>query len=712
MGAWAKVVALAVGLTILVAPAGSGSADSFTWGYGYARRRETAAPLGQVTALPEAARFGMGVPFVVPLPGRSQSSPVVVGGRFWLWTYWHGGRAGALWTGTLKDGQGGTASAVPLPGTRQGVWTALPGERFDMPADAAVSPDGRWVAFAAGGRLYWWPTSDPSAAAVARITGPSPLAAESTSPVFIPVGPAVARSGWEVCDGNWDGGFACFAVSRDRTVAPYPTAGYQVTWTDAADAGGFAPITSSAAYGGPRGDVYFGVASAADPRVVSLNPRTGAYHMLGSGQVGAPVGAAVAVTGHGVYAADTMGRVYRFSVVSGAMTAKGPSVDGVPTIASPAVGQHAVYALEDGYRRLAVLARGSLRPLAPAAVLAGAASAVTVVPVGGGAPSQLVYAQEGGGVDLAVRDSRLGMVALGSWPGAPEGRGYRWTAAVVVGQSVLLWSDGAAQAWRGRAAEARSPAGLVGRGGLQVYALVPRLSAWVAPGVVTANGAATTLWVLTAVGAQPTATAGGYSLDLRPGGGGVVCPIWIRQRVGPSYGAFPWGPAGGSGPPGGCGPFSGSLAVLDRLAAAASLRPHPHYSGLTPAQWQGAGVGYEVWRAPVPAGVGAGLLPIDIQARLLGGGAARTVVWLRTACAPGWLPVVDGRCAVVGPSGASQVEAGCASGGIPGILCTSFGPWLTDGRDVGCYGSWWHWVRRVPASGCVTAEGPRQGTRG
>ena len=698
-----------LGLVVLAATAIPAMAASLTWGYGYTRRRETAAPLGQVTALSSVASLGMGVPFVVPLPGRSQSTPVVVGGRFWLWTYWHRDQEGALWTGTLKDGTAGTAESVPLPGTHQGIWNALPGERFDMPADASLSPDGRWAAFAAGGRLYWWPTADPGAAVVARITGPSPLAAESSSPLFVPVGRSLALSGWEVCDGNWDGGFACFAASRDRRMAPYPVAGYQVTWTDAADSGGFAPITSSAAYGGPRRLVYFGVASAADPRVVSLNPRTGRYRIMGSGQIRAPVAAAVAVTANGVYTEDSMGRVYRFAGESGALTAEGPVVDGTPTLASPAVGQHAVYALEGGYHRLSILSRGRLRPLARAPDLAGTASAVTVVPVGGGAPSQLVYAQEGGGVDLAARAPRVGIVALGSWPGASAGRGYHWTAAVVVGQLVVLWSDGAAAAWRGRAAEAGSPPGLAGQGGLQVYTLVPRVSAWVTPREVTPGGRPATLWMLTAVGVHASALVGGHALVLHPARGGTACPLRIRSQVGSDYGAFPWGPAGGSGPAAGCGPFAGASAALERLAVNAASKEHPRFDGLSPVQWQEAGVGYQVWRASVPAGSGVGFHAVEVRARLRDGRAAQARVWLHTVCAAGYVPLVGGHCGAVAAVGAARMETECTTRRGLGLLCGAFGPWLTDGRDVGCYGSWWRWVRRTPASGCRVSASVRLG---
>lgn len=297
------------------------SADSYTWGYGFQRQRGTEAPVAQDAAGVPELDVSTALPFIVPLPGKSQSTPVIVGDTWYEWTYWDNGQKGALWTGHL-DQQNGTSSGgspITLPGQKASVIVALPGERLDDPSDAAVSPNGDWVAIGAGKTLYWWPTRDPSAGASAVVAGPNNTSANSTSPTFVP--DSASPSGWDVCDGNWDGGFGCFFADRGDGHQQLANAGYQASWTTPADADGYTAITSSAAYGGPLHDLYFGVASAHDPRVVALNPQSGAFYTMdGGGRVQAPIWASVALDGNDVYATDVNGSAYLFDASSGDLT--------------------------------------------------------------------------------------------------------------------------------------------------------------------------------------------------------------------------------------------------------------------------------------------------------------------------------------------------------------------------------------------------------
>jgi hypothetical protein len=693
------------------------AAASYTWGYGYARQRVAAAGPGGLAA--PGGPAGQEPPFVVPLPGRSQSTPVVVGGRWYLWTYWDGGLRGALWTGTLGAGTGASrAVAVALPGQPGPVVAVAAGgaQTLAEPSDAAVSPDGRWVAFGAGDRLYWWPAGDAAAGTWAEIAGPGAVEANSTSPTF--VRDARAPGGWDVCDGNWDGGFACFPVGGGGL--PVPSATYQVQWSDPADGDGYTAITSSAAYGGAR-DLYFGVASAHDPRVVALDAATGAYRVLGGGgAIGAPVSAAVALAGPDLYATDAAGAAYRFDAASGRLLAAyRPAAAGVD-IASPAVGGGSLYVLGSDRRELLRLDATTLRVLdaAPADPAGLPASAPTVAAVPG-APDEALYATAGGDIRVVVPAGDGAFSRLAALPGAPGGSSYNYTAAVLDGPRVLLWSDGAAAGWAGRAEEAGPPRGAwpPSRGGLQIYALAPRLTALVSPDPATVGGVPGLLTVLAPPGAAVTAAGAPWGpIALSPvAPSGAPCP---GPRV-PGLGRF----AGSGGAEAGCGALSASYATL-AAAAARPGGPHPAFAGDPPAAWLAAGAAFVAWQAPLRLPVAAGAFAIDVTAQTGTGGTAAATVWLTTACPPGVAPDAGGGCTVPvatapNPWAAAGVPAPppddrCPPDLVPGragwtteeyqLLCAPLRPWLVDPGVLACAPVPW----AAPAEGgCAAGEAPR-----
>ena len=704
------------------------SASSYTWGYTFQRDRATVAPVAQDAANVPELDVNTAVPFIVPLPGYSQSSPVIVGGTWYEWTYWNGGQKGALWTGLLDQSSGTSSSGTPitLPGQSGAMVTARPTERLNEPSDAAVSPDGKWVAFSAGKELYWWPAGDPSAGAFAQITGPSYTSANSTSPTFVP--DSSAPSGWDVCDGNWNGGFACFQVAKGNGAPPPPTVTYLATYTTPADGDGYTAITSSAAYGGPLHDLYFGVASAYDPRVMALNPQSGAFYAMdgrGSGhRVQAPIWASVALDGNSVYATDVNGSAYLFNATTGDLVHEMISYSSSANIVSPAVSGNSLYLVVSAYGLIFRLNRHTLRyaNFAPARLdSVTQASAITVVR-DQGLPPELFYATVDGGVSIAVpgpagQSAAAGQYTIrqiGAWTGAPAGGTYNWTAAVVDGRDVMLWSDGAATTWQQQnAPEATPPPGFGAvQGGIQIYHLLPRLTALVTPTLLTVRQGTAYLDILAAPGSTVAASGGPWGqFKVRPKtGGAAACPAALSAQQGPNFGVFPQqGTAQSVGPLAGCGPFSQLSGVLTQYAQSYGGGRYPAYAGLLPASWQAAGVGYTAWQAALPAPSTEGAFPITVTATLPDGNSSSEQVWLGTACTAGWGADTSGACTInVTPVhnawGNKFSPAGdkCPPDVAPGVntmtqqefnlLCMPLVPWLTDQNVINCYGTWWNWI--------------------
>lgn len=708
---WRGLGALALVLLISGGPGAAARAASLTWGYNFQRDRVASAPIAS-EAVPRSA--GGTIASVVPLYGQSQSTPVVYRRHWYEWTYWdeRGDARGALWTGTLSEVGGSTrATPITLPGQSAAVLSAVAGEVFAQPSDAAISPGGAWVAFSAGKYLYWWPRRDPRAGARVLLVGPEDTAANSTSPTFVP-DPHVA-SGWAVCDGNWDGAFDCFAIAA----GPYHPAlsWYLVTMTVRADGDGYTPITSSAAYDPATGDVFFGVASWHDPRVIQMDPLTGVFRVLDgrgcpcAGVVEAPVSSAVAVAGGAVFASDSSGNVYRFAAVSGRVTAVyRPAAGGGVDIVSPAVAHHVVYMLENGYRQVVALDADTLQPLGSWSVGAGQAeaSAVTVAE-DASVPDELVYGQESGGVGVAIPECRLvvglavgscadtagaGWSWLGQWPGAPtDGAGYDFTAPVVDGPDVLLWSDTATSYWLsrgdGRAVVAPPAGDPLARtpGGMQVYQWHLRLSAFISadpPGtgppsaVAVVGRTAPRVYLLQPPGARATVTwfapgaAVGESVVLRAAGRRqtTTSACQMGGSPAPGLGAFP-SPVG-PWPTAGCGPLSRDYAQLTNYASQQSGLARPGYGGTAPSAWRDAGAAFavSVGRLAVPTVIGA--YRVAVTSRLADGGVRRVTIWYEAGCPGGYGADLAGRCGVCLSTGqACCPRAGCtlcASGAVRG----------------------------------------------
>lgn len=731
---------LAVGLaaTFWVCSSLPAAADSYTWGYTFQRDRAAVAPVTADAADVPSFDANTALPSVVPLAGQSQSTPVVVGDTWYEWTYWDGGHKGALWTGEINRSNELISSGTPvtLPGRSAAVAVARPAERFDDPSDATVSPDGRWVAMSIGKELYWWPTGSPASGAFAEITGPSYTSANSTSPTFVP--DSSSPKGLDVCDGNWNGGFACFQLTSNDGFQPAAIVGYQVPWTTPADADGYTAITSSAAYGGPLNDLYFGVASAHDPRVVALNPQSGAFYVMdGGGRVAAPIWAAVALKGSDVYATDVTGTPYRFDALSGNLAAYQPFLNEGTNIVSPAVDDHYLYLVVAATHLIVRLDRKnlSLANLGPAGPSdATQASALTVVH-DPGAPTEVFYATQNGGVSIAVpgapgvfpgSQDQANLHRIGGWPGAPSGAAYNWTAAVVDGDAVLLWSDGATAVWKNTGAPmAAAPTGFANvTGGIQIYRLTPRLSAWISPVPALTGQGSAQLTVLAADGARVTATAPPWGhIDLQASASTTLppCPTSWTRGTPSNFGMFP-GEA--LGPPDGCGPLGDQMGAIAQWAQAHGGGYEPAFAGLLPAAWQSAGVGYRALQASLKVPSTVGTFSIHLTETMPDGDTTQEMVWLTTTCPVGLGADSSGRCSVdtqaapnpwqgQNPQNGPPPGDRCSAGVAPGVngmtqqefdlLCKPLVPWLTDQNTLDCYGSWWNWIaHRYVQQGCVT----------
>ncbi len=676
---------------------------SYTWGYDTTRDRVSTAPIGAEAAAVADDQLAGNSPVVVAVPGQSQSTPVVVHGRWYLWTYWDHGLCGTLWTGTVDAATGSASAASPvvLPGEGGPVVYAGPGERLDEPSDASISADGHWVALGVGGRLFWWPAGDPAAGGYGRVQGPDVLAANGTSPTW--VADPGTPSGWMVCDGNWDGGLDCFAAQRADGTAPEPLAVYQTTWS----AGGrdpAAPITSSAALGS-GGQIFFGVASASNARVMELALGSGAWKTLGgAAAVEAPVWSAVATRDGSVFASDVEGTLYRFAASSGVLLARVRSGAG-PVIMPPTVTSRVM--LLGSPERGAFFwyswsgAGGSGWLPVP---LAAGLSTPTVLTDHGQALDELLYAGRDGSVrlDALATAGAPTLRPLAGWaPSRPAGTAF--TAAVADGPLVLLWGDAAIAQWTGQGSGAGRLVGAPGgpwptaAGGLAVFGLVPRLTAWLVPATVPVRSGQAVLRVLAPTPSRPQAAwVGGGAIPLGPdAGAGPPCPTaWGAAAA---LGAFPG--TLGLGLPAGCGPESGGLQSLEQLLAAAAGRAHPDAAGTPPADWITAGARFQAWTGVVPAGGRPGPAALEVETRTADGRATRLEVWVDLVCPAGQVSGTEGSCApastgVVGPAqGCAGAVAFDLTARERSLLCGVLPSWATDRGVLSCYGSWWGWVR-------------------
>ena len=522
--------------TVLPAPPAAASA-AYSWGdYGgtYARTR--------VSALPASIPAGAGlytVPWVVPSPAptaRSQSTPVVVGGTIY-WFAFTSPTEGALYSSTFAGGEPGPAATLTT-------FTASTGpggtEEYNSPSDPSISPDGRWLAFAAGYHLYWWRVGDwcaassgpscPSGMRTIPYAPGSPAAFVSSAPTFV-ADPAPGSGGWAVCSGSGNGGFTCYAVkgagSFFPSSPPYTTAGSPIT------SSAVVVPASAASFGGDPA-VCFGIASFARPRIECVDPLGNARRTIGLGEIRAPVGSALAYAGGDLWATDQYGGAYAFVASSGALVGRNLSAamtGGGLSIAPPTVdlatGQ--VFTVADGYGTICSLqAAGGLAFWpggAPtscfnASQLQGASGQFT-------APTAT---QNGSGCDVVWDATNSGLVGASDLcsthppaqiHAAPDaGRsGHNFSAAVVgVGpgsQYLVMWADQAVAYYQNECGGCvwsnnpyahivtAPPAGAPG-GGLEVWMLAPPLDAWLVTDPAPAGQGGECVFAMTSLGSALT----------------------------------------------------------------------------------------------------------------------------------------------------------------------------------------------------------------
>ncbi len=401
----------------------------------------------------------------------------------------------------------------------------------------------------------------------------------------------------------------------------------------------------------------FGIASFDRPRIECVDPLGSAEKSIGQGEIGAPVGSALAYVGGDLWATDQYGGAYAFVASSGALAGRNTSAaltGGGLSIAPPAVdlasGQ--VFVVADGYGSICSLqARGNLAfwPGGPAASCfsaaemqgaAGQFTAPTVTSDGGACATVWDAANSGqlGASDLCSGKPPVEVdVAMES-----GGQGHNFSAVVVgVGPGsryLVMWSDTAVTYYQGgcggclwsnnpNANYAAAPAGGNTGSGLEVWDLAPPLDAWLVGAPVTAPPAqgvpsgGECVFAVTSPGATFTGVtySDAYQKDV---------PMRVvpgRQSVNPP------GLAGCPSPPRG----SGDYAALNAEWGTAPQPGLPaEANGTTaPSAWEG---GMEFWEAGgVVAPAGRDRLPITVTATTPQGGTVSTIVDLYTNCPQG-----------------------------------------------------------------------------
>ncbi len=662
-----RLFAMLVGIAMIMTAAPV-QAASYTWGYNYGRTRTTQASIAGL-AMGNADAAGeqtLSVPYLISMPGRSQSTPVVVGKQWYLMTDWAGGTRGELWTGTLLPGGKGSAASEVLGLNAKGP------ERFNQPADAAISPDGKWVAFAAGKRLWWWPAGDPAARVVQGIPGPAPIEAVSSSPTFVP-DPGVP-SGWAVCSGDWDGADYCFGVMTQAELVANGGRDNPRWYLSTQNSSGAAvfpasPITSSGAYSAATGDIYFGVASNSDPRLVAMNPLTGALDAtMGLGSVRAPVWAATAVRGGSVYASDLYGDMYRFDAASGTLLDwTGAANCGQVNIQSPTVTANSVYVIGCGYSRLYGLDRHTLASTWSYSFSSGPSMGSDITAVTQDGPTQLVFASTIGGIEEITPPE-----SVPTWYTEGPANNNPFGSAVVEGSDVLLWSDGAGSYWRGAGAAASAlqnafPGTGQDTGTLEIFHVQPQESVFISPTKVVIGQTPTTpirVYALATPGAVvhisgqsswPNAKV--TTLSVNPGG--AAC------AAGNNYGIF-----------GLCGPWSTQQNALQAFATkygALAHYNHPAWVGPLPATWASRSalylqwinsypnvsaankqlvtdaVGFDAWEADLAMPQTAGWYAATLVATMPNGSSVEGTAWMNAVCPAGDVESSAGACSVPPP---------------------------------------------------------------
>lgn len=312
---------------------------------------------------------------------QSFSTPVVVGSNLYQYAFDSKGYA-VLWQfPMIQPPSSCWAGGIPciVNWTPTHTWNWDPGFVDGVnTADDIAAPtfsDG-YVAMGVGQYLYAWPQSHPAAMAQQYVQGNrhqnifqiacSPLI---TPPVrwtgrVLSTGQPTSWSSSAAVVGSWDGGLVSYPVSVPSGVV-YNAVHYQ-TSEDFHHNGSF--TTSSPTWDPAIGEVLFGISTPGTlptyhPRVVAMNPATGAHQLWGVGQIRDSVDVSAAYDGANglVYVPDQAGNVYAFNGSTGALVAEQNSLSSNSwDISDLAVSPYAVYAVGNGLTDLASLNLHSL----------------------------------------------------------------------------------------------------------------------------------------------------------------------------------------------------------------------------------------------------------------------------------------------------------------------------------------------------------------
>ncbi len=312
---------------------------------------------------------------------QSFSTPVVVGSALYQFAFDNKGYA-VMWQFPMTQPPsscwaGGTPCIVNWTPTY--TWNWDPGFVDGVnTADDIAGPtfyDG-YVAIGVGQYLYSWPTSSPSAISKQYVDGNSGqnVFQIASSPLITPAvtwtglalstGASTSWSSPAAVVGSWDGGVVSYPVDVPSGVI-YSPVDYH-TSEDFNHNGDF--VTSSPTWDPALGEVLFGVSTPGTlptyhPRVVALNPATGAHQLWGVGQIRDSVDVSVTYdSANGLaYVPDQAGNVYAFNGSTGALVAEQNSLSSNSwDISDLAVSPYAVYAVGNGLTDLASLNLSSL----------------------------------------------------------------------------------------------------------------------------------------------------------------------------------------------------------------------------------------------------------------------------------------------------------------------------------------------------------------
>lgn len=323
-------------------------------------------------------------PFYATLPKnpdgeawQSYSTPVVVGGNAYQYAFDSSGHA-VLWTFPMTQPSaacwsgGGTCSIAWTPSqtfTWDPGWLDGPYGWYNLAAEPTGPTLAQgYTAIGIGKFLYSWPTGASSTGTSHFIVGNpgQDIYQVAMSPLITPPVTVYGRNSSFVATnwispvavvGSWDGGVLAYP-----TYVPSGDYAVPVSYRTSMDYGhNGAFVTSSPTWIPALGEVAFGISTPGypptfHPRVILMNPATGAHSIIGSGIIRASVDSSIALGPNGnLYVPDQQGGLYEFTT-SGHLVAEQQALSSSSfDISNLAVSPHAVYAVGKGLSELASL---------------------------------------------------------------------------------------------------------------------------------------------------------------------------------------------------------------------------------------------------------------------------------------------------------------------------------------------------------------------